>query len=904
LQEAADMLNEAVKASGTVQLPEWSDYRIMFELKDKWNYSSYGFSTGYIGVGKSMLLTAIVDVNDNATMAFNYYEENKSESYNDQMEVYLDGDLQYVVNRYEYNDQRYFVEMEPGVHEITWKYKVDGDENILNIGHIYNIGICKTPTMYVSLKEPGSLGTEVLKNTEHIKNVRKLVVRGEMNDDDWDRIVMMTSLFSLDLTDAIAAEVPDEKLSKYYNSSLSFLHEVKLPKTLKRIGKYVFYGTYLDAISFPDELETIDAYAFCGTRIKEAILPESVTMIGKSAFSANQSLETVSYPAAAQTVPDYCFSGCKVLQPFDLPEGIASIGCQAFYQCYSFDTSIPSTVSNIGYEAFQNSGITNVVVNESTTIDNYAFNNCINLTFVELPTTMYDVPYSMLSYCSNLRDVYLKSPTVAKPNSVFYNNTMPNITLHVPDYLVNAYKQDDYWYNCNIEGFNTAEVHDWQVLQLLKMGAGERFQGSPNVHISEQGSWTLSGDDAMTLNDFSTVRNGNSLSTSTLLLSTCDNIRILGNYVHKYYTESNMWYFVTLPFDTKVGDIESTASFAVRYYDGANRAKNGTGGNWKNYSKDDIIPAGTGFIFQTSKSVWSSFKAQNNDSKQFVFANKEFVKSLITNKSDVTANKGWNLVGNPWLTYYNIHKLNFAAPITVWNVSNQNYSAYSIIDDDYAIEPLQAFFVQCPDEINSISFPIDGRQLTSTIESQNAVRRRNIQSERKLVDIELSNGEMSDKTRFVLNEHASVNYETNCDASKFFSMSAEVPQIYTVYEGVEYAINERPMAEGVLTLGVKIPADGTYTIKAIRNQVGDVILLDKETGVQTLLNNGEYTFSANAGQTEDRFEIRFSSIIADSINKVEGEQTNETDYFNLNGQRVLNPTKGVYVVKGKKVIIK
>ena len=194
--------------------------------------------------------------------------------------------------------------------------------------------------------------------------------------------------------------------------------------------------------------------------------------------------------------------------------------------------------------------------------------------------------------------------------------------------------------------------------------------------------------------------------------------------------------------------------------------------------------------------------------------------------------------------------------------------------------------------------------MTSVIESQNAVRRRNIQSDRKLVDVEISDGEMSDKTRFVLNEHASVNYETNCDASKFFSMSAEVPQIYTVYEGVEYAINERPMAEGVLTLGVKIPADGTYTIKAIRNQVGDVILLDKETGVQTLLNNGEYTFSANAGQTEDRFEIRFSGIIADSINKVEGEQTNETDYFNLNGQRVLNPTKGVYVVKGKKVIIK
>lgn len=406
----------------------------------------------------------------------------------------------------------------------------------------------------------------------------------------------------------------------------------------------------------------------------------------------------------------------------------------------------------------------------------------------------------------------------------------------------------------------------------------------------------------MTLNGFTTEIDGTSTNRAQVI-SNCENISILNQFKYVYKTSSKKWFFITLPFDVKVGDIVcKSGSMAIRYYDGARRAQNGTGSNWKNYSSDDIISAGTGFIIQTSADTTVEFYAQDNESKNYVFSNKEFVKGLAVNSSATSANRGWNLVGNPWLSYYNIHKMNFTAPITVWNGSN--YVAYSIIDDDYAIEPSQAFFVQCPDEINSISFPIDGRQMTSVIESQNAVRRRNIQSDRMLVDVEISDGEMSDKTRFVLNEHASVNYETTCDASKFFSMSAEVPQIYTVYDGVEYAINERPMADGVLTLGVKIPADGTYTIKAIRNQVGDVILLDKETGVQTLLNNGDYTFSASAGQTEDRFEIRFSGIIADSINKVEGEQTSDADYFNLNGQRVLNPTKGVYVVNGKKVIVK
>ena len=74
-----------------------------------------------------------------------------------------------------------------------------------------------------------------------------------------------------------------------------------------------------------------------------------------------------------------------------------------------------------------------------------------------------------------------------------------------------------------------------------------------------------------------------------------------------------------------------------------------------------------------------------------------------------------------------MRSLRMSPPITVWDYSANyygNYVAYSIIDDDYAIKPLEAIFVQCPDEVNSISFPIDGRQLTDVIESQNAAREK------------------------------------------------------------------------------------------------------------------------------------------------------------------------------------
>ena len=284
-------------------------------------------------------------------------------------------------------------------------------------------------------------------------------------------------------------------------------------------------------------------------------------------------------------------------------------------------------------------------------------------------------------------------------------------------------------------------------------------------------------------------------------------------------------------------------------------------------------------------------------------SNKEFVKALEANPSEVTANKGWNLVGNPWPTYYNIHKLNFTAPITVWDGSDRKYVAYSIIDDDYAIKPLEAIFVQCPDELNSISFPIDGRQLTTEIESQNGARALVAEAKsRQLIDVELSDGEQNDKTRIVMNLLASVDYEISCDASKFFSMDANVPQIFSIEGAMQYAINERPVDNGIVSLGVLLPADGTYTLSVSRNDLQNVVLYDKQTGRSTDICTGNYTFNGDAGLCENRFELRFSDVNGISENIRETITNNR--YYNLNGQRISEPQKGLYVVKGKKFVVK
>lgn len=987
LQAAANKLNKAVEVSNSYTAPELSDYKVLFEMEtnDVWTGS---FKKSVLG-GSTSTLSATVVVDGDATLYY-YYNHDASTTSSGYLylsfletEVYLDGVLQYTISQG--NDKygiksRYFLEMPQGKHIVTWR--CNNERGYSKVGvecQIFGIGVTNTPTMTVNLKEGGSLGTEVLYKTDRIDDVRKLVVSGPMNSDDWSRILMMPELFSLDLTDAVISEIPDEQFgsneavkSVYANGylyaddfypdggKLPYLHEVKLPTTLTRVGTKAFYRCYIDEMSFPDSLKEIGASAFAVTRIREAVLPPSVTNVGSSAFCGNRVLSNVVYPASAVNIPSGCFQYCDGLQSVTIPEGIKSIGNAAFRDSYSFDGTIPSTVDYIGDYAFYCAGTNgsipstlkyigeyafaygffkDAVIGEGCTLSPYAFQGS-RLKTIVLPTTFYSDRKEMLA-TSKLKDVTFKSPTVVTTgNGIFGTVDMSAITLHVPSFLVNAYKQDAYWYNCNIVGFPTTDIKEWTVYKALKLGENDRLEGTPDIKVGSSASITISGDKAMPVNDLTVNRSGGAKYKSegsnyttysspycSMLLMKDQNLSIEGKFRYNLYTGPKAWYYLCLPFDFKVGDITNNAgaSYAIRYYDGATRAENGTSGNWKNWPTDSIIPAGTGFIYQTSKTTASYFTSQDNDSKQYGVSNKIFTKALAANPSETSSDKGWNFIGNPWACYYNIHKLNFVAPITVWNYNNKSYKAYSVIDDDYAIRPNEAFFVQCPDEVNSISFPIDGRQLDTKIESQNGAKPASTARQRRLINLQVVGSDsLADATRVVVNSLASLDYETSCDASKFMSLDRSVPQLYTIgTDGTQYAINERPEGDGTVTLGLKVARQGTYTIAATRSDIGSAILTDHELGQQADLSQGGYTFTADAGTYNDRFTLSLNGGGVTAIGSVESGKASvsvgdgaisvsgKATVYGIDGRKVaevsdgsVNVPAGVYIVRSGKETVK
>ena len=104
---------------------------------------------------------------------------------------------------------------------------------------------------------------------------------------------------------------------KYFN--YEYIKGLELPSTLKRIGQSAFtcYGGY------GNELQ-----------IKSITFPEGLEEIGYQAFYENENLEKVTFPSTLKRIGEYAFEGCGLTKVV-IPENVTEIELCAFYNCKS-----------------------------------------------------------------------------------------------------------------------------------------------------------------------------------------------------------------------------------------------------------------------------------------------------------------------------------------------------------------------------------------------------------------------------------------------------------------------------------------------------------------------------------------------------------------------------------------
>lgn len=771
---------------------------------------------------------------------------------------------------------KYSIVLEPGTHTIEWLDTIENSTASL-YSRIRNIEV-SSDWIEITLEAAGTLGTEVLRKVNVLTDVELLKIKGALNADDWANIKQMKNLLGLDLSEAQITSVPD-----YAFDGMSFVASVKLPEGVNTIGKYAFRDTNIWQIKIPSTVTTIEEYAFANshlaeitfpftsrlksikryafyncTSLKEFIMPGTVTDLGDGYnFQDCRSLNRIIFSDSVTNIPNSTCNRCYQLREFHLPNNLKSIGTFAFGSLYYIETiDFPESLTTIGDYAFEHLKTCEDIIlpNKLTSLGYCAFENGTSIKNIVLPS--YVESYNRaFGNCSNIKTLTCNSATPPTNilNDPFFSVDKATVALKVPTFAVVDYKLDNYWYQFGaIEG--GADNDYYKITDQLALTNNLRIEGKPAIDIYYGGKLTVSGNAPMTtgtLNFF--INNSN---PGTLL----NNSDITADSINTYFAvEANRWYFLTPLHDINIGQIthSAEASFIFRYYDAANRAANGTGNNWKNVTDSKLL-AGKGYIFQCTKNGTITLPAKAGTHAQLLSSG-DVATLLTAHATETAANKNWNYVGNPYPTYYDIYHMGFTAPITVW--TGNTYKAYSIADDELALCPMQSFFVQKPEGVDSIVFHKEGRQLTSTIERRSDIKARNAATAapRFLFNMQIAaNDTLIDETRVVINENASTSYEMQSDASKFMSLKSEVPQIFTLDgEGCSYAINERPLADGSVVLGYNVSRTGFYTISATSAD-GKIELTDKLLNRSVDLTQESYLFhsGATAGNNTTRFTLR------------------------------------------------
>jgi hypothetical protein len=382
---------------------------------------------------------------------------------------------------------------------------------------------------------------------------------------------------------------------------------------------------------------------------------------------------------------------------------------------------------------------------------------------------------------------------------------------------------------------------------------------------------------------------------------------------HVNYSGWSVWMFFSLPFNANVREIEFAkhSDFVIYEYLGDKRAAAEFDATWNRIFSSGTLKAGQGYIMKCSNPDEEvTFHAINDEKKNQIFCNQEITVNLQEFTSEENHNRSWNFIGNPYPCYYDSRLMEFDAPFVVWDDWSRQYATYTPYDDDYVFVPGEGFFVQRPIDRGSIVFPLEGRQGSREVVDRTPApsRRAAAAADRTVYNLTLTAADgKADRTRFVLNPQATTAFDYGRDATKFTSLDPQVPQLYTLADGVAYSINERPLADGIVTLGMKIAAVGTYNISlSTRDQNPTTItLVDHETGQRTLLTAGAaYTFTADADILNSRFTLELGDV-ATAIQSVALPTQQTQPAYDLQGRRIdSHLKKGIYIIGGKKHVVK
>ena len=570
------------------------------------------------------------------------------------------------------------------------------------------------------------------------------------------------------------------------------------------------------------------------------------------------------------------------------------------------------TVDKNGYEPFNCSGDGWVIMTgTSKTITN---NSNLTIANFQQPTSGFNK--SGLGTIT-ISDSFNQNWGLDAPSGVIVSKT--NNTTNVPSKLYRStgngnwnslssweqsYNNGDTWIaatslpNISSEGINIQSGHS------IAINANTSAE---SISISESASLIVNPRIQLTINN--TLTNNGTLqlssdATGTATLITTGNISGIGTYnAQQYLSSARNWYLAS-----PVINASAPAGYSYFKYD---EPGNNIGymapatAYWETVNPGSALSALTGYIVLPANNGISTVEFSGNG-----INNGD--QSITLSRTAGKQKEGFHLIGNPYPSY-----LNWSAASrtdvepTIWyrtknNAGNYVYDTFNGVGTNNNqngavtgfVPPMQSFWVRVSANRSSGSVTFTNAMRSHESGTNRLKTRAATNTDDKIMRLELTNGINSDETVLRFTDHASDNYDLY-DAHKLSNTNVAIPEIFTVVENEELAINGMTQlhSEREIPIGFRTGESNNFSIKISELQNFDentvIILKDKTENTETVLTLSEsYSFNSNAINTINRFSIIFkNNALTTSIKNDASDLTRI--YRNNNGQLIISTNQPV-----------
>lgn len=204
----------------------------------------------------------------------------------------------------------------------------------------------------------------------------------------------------------------------------SDIESVNIPKSVTTIGESAFSGcSKLSSMIVLTNIDKVENYTFYGcSSLTSVTLSDKVTYISHSAFAYCKKLESITIPNSVTTIDIDAFSNCSSLKSINIPKSVINIYMDSFGNAFANCESVTSIVVAHDNPIYDSRDNCNAIIDkrlnrlvtgcQNTTIPKgiweiveNAFQGCKKLKAIDIPSSVYSIGYGAFQNCEELTSV-------------------------------------------------------------------------------------------------------------------------------------------------------------------------------------------------------------------------------------------------------------------------------------------------------------------------------------------------------------------------------------------------------------------------------------------------------------------------------------------------------------------